>query len=159
MSSGTLWESIARAAAAPFTWLALAEYGKAMVTGWPHGPCMPGTVGGEPPPHIPPEFAGWLQGAWSVPVHMQPLMAASSTIAPADRFIRSPCRYDSSAFLATTASADRGRGRRMPVRLYVRSPVDILGRRPLGTFVKSGKPSPCRTSALSCLRSPWLASC
>jgi hypothetical protein len=42
VSSGTCWVSMARAAASPG---GTAEYGAAIVTGWPQGPMTPGTVG------------------------------------------------------------------------------------------------------------------
>src|SRR5207237_5930737 len=79
-SSGMLWLIMARAAAPPG---GAAEYGAAIGTGWPQGPCTPGTAGGvtQPPPQQPPPGA-----SLSYSIDTQPLSAASSNHAPAVRF-------------------------------------------------------------------------
>jgi len=94
--SGTLFCSIAIAASLPDG--GAYEYGAAIATGWPYGPCTPGTVGAPCAPQLVPLHALPMKVPLPYgpsPVVTQPPKAANSIIIPAVRFIASP--YQQSA--------------------------------------------------------------
>src|SRR5437867_3004723 len=81
MLSGMLWLIMARAVLSVG---GAAEYGATIGTGWPQGPCTPGTAGGDPPPQQP------RGPSLLYSIDTQPLSAASSSHAPAVRFMTFP---------------------------------------------------------------------